>query len=166
MKPDVSLAVLQDGVHREVWSSDTAFQWQIPENPARHSRWVSRPLLYIVLASPPFLSVFENLHPFAVRNLLSNLIMVISHLGSAGQLDRLCTPLFLTPEAVVAVWLEDSVGILPLYPSLSLSLSLSVSVTISLPPWSRHCCRLKLLGQEKTLLIFTLTPLCCSLQST
>lgn len=89
--------VLQDGVHREMWSSDTAFQWEIPENPARHSRWVSSPLFYITLASPrSFLS--RKIITFAMRNLLSNSIMVIPHLRSAGQLDRLCTPLFLTPE--------------------------------------------------------------------
>lgn len=156
------LLLLQDGVHREMWSSDTAFQWKIPENPARHSRWVSPPLLYIALTSPLYFLSWKII-TFEMRNFFSNSIMVISHLRSAGQLDRLCTLLFLTPEASCRGygWIADgSIG-------LFLSLSLSLSFSNTLPSWwCWCCCRLELLGQEKTLLIFTLMPLCCSLQST
>lgn len=122
---------MQDGVHREMWSSDTAFQRKIPENPARHSRWVAPPLLYITLASPlSFLS--WKIITFEMRNFLSNSIMVISHLRSAGQLDRLCTPLFLTPEASCRGWIADgSIGLF-LYPSLSLCHSLSSSLVVLL----------------------------------
>lgn len=94
----VSFFLLQDGVHREMWSSDTAFQWKIPENPTGHSRWVSLPLLYMTLTSPlSFLS--WKIIILKMRNFPSNSIMVISHLRSAGELDRLCTLLFLTPDA-------------------------------------------------------------------
>ena len=77
----------------------------------------------------PFLS--RKIITFEMRNFLSNSIMVISHLRSAGQLDRLCTPLFLTPEASCRGygWIADgSIGRF-----LSLSLSLCLSVTISFP---------------------------------
>lgn len=46
---------------------------------------------------------------FTMRNLLSNSIIVIFHLVSAGQHDRLCTPLFLPPEASCCScgWIAD-----------------------------------------------------------
>lgn len=108
------------------------------------------------LSHHPFLS--WKIFPSEMRNFLSNSIMVISHLSSAGRLDRLCTSLFLTPDASCRGygWIADGYR----------ALSLAPLVAISLPPWWCCHCRLELLGQEKTLLIFTLMPLCCSLQST
>lgn len=66
--------------------------------------------------------------PFSMRNHLSNSIMVISHLRSAGQLDRLCIPLSLTPEASCRGygWIADGPIGLFLSPSPPLSSSLSL----------------------------------------
>lgn len=90
------------------------------------------PLLYITLASPcSFLS--WKIITFEMRNFLSNSIMVISHLRSAGQLDRLCTPLFLTPEASSRGygWIADgSVRPLPLRLSFCHHLSPSLVVLL------------------------------------
>lgn len=123
---------LQDGVYREMWSSDTALQWKIPENPTRHSRWVSPLLLHITLTSPlPFLFFGWGRHHFAIRNCLSNSLMVIPHLRSAGQLDRLRTLLFLTSEANCrgsGSIADGSVGLF-----LARSVTSSLRVTVSLP---------------------------------
>lgn len=96
----------------------------------------------------------------ALRKRLSNSIMVISHLRSVGQLDRLYALRFLTPEANCrsSGWIADG--------SIGLFLSLCRHLSLSLSAWWCSRCRLELLGQEETLLIFTLMPLCCSLQST
>lgn len=144
--------LLQDGVHREVRSSDTTFQRKISENPTRHSRWVSSFLLDYTV------TLWEKMR---MRNLLSNSIIVIFHLKYARQLDRLCTPLFLTTETSCCRydWIADGCR----GPFLCRSLFLC---HVSLPCWWCCCCRLELLRQEKTLLIFTPMPLCCSLQST
>ena len=74
---------------------------------------------------PSFPFFLGKSSPLRWENLLSNSIMVISHLRSAGQLDRLCTPSFLTPEASCRGygWIADgSIGLF-LSPFLSLSLS-------------------------------------------
>lgn len=119
-------------------------------------------LCFSLLPSDSFHVFIGKIITFAIRNHLSNSIMVISHLRCAGLPDRLCTLWCLTTEANCHGfgWIANySVG-------LFFSATLSPYATIFSPPWWCSCCRLELLGQEKTLLIFTLMPPCCSLQST
>lgn len=121
---------------------------------------------FTLLSHHPFLFFFFfgwGRHHFAIRNCLSNSLMVIPHLRSAGQLDRLRTLLFLTSEANCRGSGSIADGSIQ---SLPRSLSNVFTPCHRLSPWWCSGCRLELLGQEKTLLIFTLMPLCCSSQST
>lgn len=70
-------------------------------------------------------------HHFAIRNCLSNSLMVIPHLRFAGQLDRLRTLLFLTSEANCRGSGSIADGSIGLF--LAHSLTSSLRVTISLP---------------------------------
>lgn len=146
-------SVLQDGVYGEVWSSDSAFQWEIPENPARHSRWAS-PSISLTSACSSFcreVTTLKSGSPFLTHS------RSFSSWNCHTACDRLtdCAHSRLWATCRGCDWIADG----PLGVFLSPRLFLS----------SRRCsgcCRLGLLGQEEALLIFTLGSLCCSLQST
>lgn len=96
----------QDGIYREVWSCDTTFQWEIPENPTRHSRWVLPPSAFHYSCLTPFIPLLEKIITFAIRCHFSNSVMVISHFKSARVPDTWCKLWCLTTECNwLNIWL-------------------------------------------------------------